>query len=348
MTVSNHAQRALRLKVDTQALANNWRVMDRLSGAAQAGAAVKADGYGLGIDHVAPCLLDAGAQQFYVAHWSEVQPLLLHAPADSISVLHGPVSSEDVIFARETGVRPVINSLYQARLWLDSGGGLCDLMVDTGINRLGLEMEDISAPLIRNLQIKTLMSHLASADEDSAMNDRQLRRFRDVSTVIPAQQRSLANSAGIALGADYAFDQTRPGLALYGGVPRLELDGLIQQVAYPQSVVLQRRRVNAGESVGYNGSWTATQDTEAAVLAIGYADGLLRCRAGSTQIRFDGTELPLLGKISMDMIVVDCSRCPSISEGDWVDIEQNLPSTAQKSGLSQYEILTMTGQRFRN
>src|SRR5688572_24573293 len=128
----------LRLRLDGEALAANWRTLDQLSGQASAGAAVKADGYGLGVDNVLPVLREAGAADFFVAHWSEVPAVLRHVEPARVAVLHGPLRSEDAAFARATGVRPVINSLHQARLWSDAGGGPCDLMVDTGINRLGL------------------------------------------------------------------------------------------------------------------------------------------------------------------------------------------------------------------
>src|SRR5690606_37401340 len=146
--------------------------------------------------------------------------VLRHVDAAQVSVLHGPLSADDVRFAHDTGVRPVINSLHQATLWLDAGGGPCDLMVDTGMNRLGLAMHEIGDALVGRLEVETLISHLASADEDVAQNEVQHRRFTEAAQAIPARRRSLANSAGIALGGRYAFDLTRPGLALYGGVPR--------------------------------------------------------------------------------------------------------------------------------
>src|SRR5690606_5163510 len=163
----------LRLGVDADALTHNWRALDRLSGHARAGAAIKADAYGLGVDKVAPILRAAGVDQYYVAHWSEVPALLQHVPASQIAVLHGPMRPPDADYARAVGVRPGINSLHQARVWAEAGGGLCDLMVDTGINRLGLPTTDLGDPLVAALEIDTLMSHLASADEDEAQNAQQ-------------------------------------------------------------------------------------------------------------------------------------------------------------------------------
>ena len=337
----------LRLRFDEEALAANWRALDTMSGAARAGAAVKADAYGLGADKVVPALRDAGARDFFVAHWSEAPEVLRHVDPAQVSVLHGPVHAEDAAYARATGLKPVINSAEQARIWAQAGGGRCDLMVDTGINRLGVPLARIDDPAIAALEIDLLMSHLASADEDSALNAAQLERFRGVCAAIPAQRRSLANSAGIALGKDFAFDLTRPGLSLYGGVPRRELAGPVRQVAFPQAAVIQVRQLAPGDSVGYNATFTARAPMRVAVVSLGYADGFLRCRGHHGALRHHEALLPLLGKVSMDMIVVDLSASPDVREGDWLDVPFDLPEVAAGCGLSQYELLTTLGRRFR-
>ena len=339
--------RSLRLRLDREALSGNWRALDRLSGEARAGAAVKADAYGIGVAKVVPVLREAGCKTFYVAHWSEVPELLAHVAPHQVVVLHGPIRAEDAAFAKATGVRPVINSLHQARLWLEAGGGACDLMVDTGINRLGLPPGEIGDPVIARLEIATLMSHLASADEDSPQNEAQRRLFEELAQHVPHKQRSLANSAGIALGQAYAFDLTRPGLSLYGGVPRAELADEIRQVAHPQAAVLQLRDLSPGDSVGYNATFTADRPMRAATVSLGYADGFLRCWAGCGALRFGEAMLPLLGRVSMDMVVVDCSTVPALREGDWLDVPYHLPQAAERCGLSQYELLTTLGRRFQ-
>lgn len=338
--------RTLRLRFDSDALSANWRALDGLSGSAAAGAAVKADGYGLGVDRVVPALARAGCGTYFIAHWSEVEPVLRHVPARQVSVLHGPLAAADAAYASARGVRPVINSLFQAQVWLDAGGGTCDLMLDTGINRLGLPPGEIGDPLIARLEIETLMSHLASADEDGAQNETQRLLFDGLSRQVPHKRRSLANSAGIALGPRYACDLTRPGLSLYGGVPRPELAPHIRQVAWPQAAVIQLRELAPGDRVGYNGRWTARRPTRVATVSLGYADGFLRCRSGQGALRFGDAPLPLLGTVSMDMVVVDCTAAPDLREGDWLDIPFDLPGSARQSGLSQYELLTTLGDRF--
>lgn len=338
--------RALSLDLDSEALALNWRALDALSGQAAAGAAVKADAYGVGARQAVPILRDAGCRDFFVAHWSEVAGIHDLVSPGSISVLHGPITARDAAFAQQVGVKPVINSLQQARHWLASGGGRCDLMVDTGINRLGLPMTELGDETIALLDIDVLMSHLASADEDVPLNAVQFRRWHEALTSIPHRRASLANSAGIVLGADYHGDLTRPGLSLYGGIPRPELAGSIRQVVRPRAAIMQVRNLQAGETVGYNATYVAPAAMRVGIIALGYADGYLRCWSGKGRMLHDGRVLPVLGRVSMDMTVIDLSTAPGLCEGDWVEAEYSLPNAAAATGLSQYELLTLLADRF--
>ena len=338
---------SLRLTVDREALAANWRALDALSGTASAGAAVKADCYGLGVDDCVPALRDAGCETFFVAHWREVPAVARHVPASQIAVLHGPLTDADCAYARASGAVPVINALEQAERWAGSGGGRCHLMVDTGISRLGIAPSDADDPRIAALDIDLLMSHLASADEDSAMNSRQLAAFRAVRGLITHRRASLANSAGIGLGSDYAFDLTRPGLALYGGVPRAELAEAIRPVAQVEAAILQTRDLAAGDSVGYNAAFTASAPMRVATVSIGYADGFLRSRGPGNAFHYMGRALPILGKVSMDMVVVDLAEAPELASGDWVQVPWNVADAAQQMPVTPYEMLTVIGPRLR-
>ena len=346
MTLAELPPSALRLRLDHDALAGNWAALDRLSGTARAGAAVKADGYGLGAATVVPVLAEAGCRDWFVAHWLEAAEVVRHVPPGQIAVLHGPMTDAEAAYGRALGVRPVLNSLPQVKRWLAAGGGLCDLMVDTGMNRLGLDMADLGDPAIAALSIDCCMSHLASADEDCAQNAVQLQRFRSVAAAIPAQRYSLCNSAGIALGADYHFGLTRPGLALYGGVPRAELAEVISQVAHPEAAVIQVRDLSAGDRVGYNATFVAQGPMRVGVIAVGYADGYLRCWSNKGHIVHEGRRLPVLGRVSMDMTIVELTQAPACREGDWVALDYDPVSAAATSGLSQYELFTLLGQRF--
>ena len=334
--------RALRLRLDSQALQHNWRWLQRTSGVA-CGAAVKADGYGLGARDVTRFLAETGCRSFFVSSWAEAEALGALPDGAELSVLHG-VGPEDMAAALAIDARPVLNSPEQIARWKDAAPGRpCDVMVDTGMNRLGVRADEID--LIDGLELHTLHSHLACADEDSPMNAVQRDLFAAIAATVNARRYALANSAGICLGRDYSFDLVRPGLALYGGIPREEAAGHIKQVAYPEAEVVQRRTIKAGETCGYGATWTAASDTEAAIVNIGYADGYLRCFAGKGSASFGGKALPLIGRVSMDLIAVEASAAPKLSEGDWVALDYDLPTAAEASGLSQYELLTGLSER---
>lgn len=333
----------LRLRLDAAALVANWRMMNEASGTAACGAAVKADGYGLGARGVVTRLADAGCRDFFVSNWAEAKAIAdLGVP---VSVLHG-VRSEDMGLAKSGIARPVLNTARQVQRWREAGGGACDVMVDTGMNRLGLSIEEARSGLLDGLEIDTLMSHLACADEVHPLNRLQLNRFGLVRDRVKAKAYSLANSAGILLGTDYAFDLTRPGLALYGGIPSPAGEGRIAQVVFPEAQVIQRRRVHEGDVVGYNATWTAPADTELAMLNIGYADGYLRGFSRAGTARLGDAMLPVRGRVSMDILIVDVTATPTVAEGDWVGLDYDLPIASDRSGLSQYELLTGMGTRF--
>ncbi|WP_294219114.1 alanine racemase [uncultured Sphingomonas sp.] len=337
----------LRLHLDGAALVANWRALAAMAGAAACGAAVKADGYGLGAIDVATRLAGAGCRDFFVATWAEAAAL---APLGlSVSVLHG-VRAADLAAALAGPARPVLSTDAQVARWREAGGGRCDVMVDTGMNRLGVSADAVRAGLLDGLAIDTVMSHLACADDDDAagmaMNEAQRSAFAALAGVTGASRMSLANSAGVALGAGYAFDLVRPGLALYGGVPRADLAGRIRQTVFPAAEILQRRCVPAGATVGYNATWRAVRDTEVAIINLGYADGYFRGFSDRGVARAGGAALPVIGRVSMDLVALDVTAAPTLAEGDWVDIDFALPDAAAASDMSQYELLTSLGQRY--
>jgi alanine racemase len=335
--------RPLRLTIDRSTIQANWRWLQERAGV-PAGAAVKADGYGLGAREVTEALIEAGCRDFFVSTWVEAEALGNLPETVSLLVLHG-VGPGDLEAALRLCARPCLNTVEQVGRWKEIAPDRdCDVMVDTGINRLGLRPTEIDC--LDGLNIHTLHSHLACADEDDPLNAMQLERFRAVVSAVPAKRYSFANSAGICLGSDYSFDLVRPGLALYGGVPRAEAEGNIRQVVRVEAQIVQRRTIPEGESCGYGATFVAREDTEAAILNIGYADGYLRGFSSHGSAFAGEYALPVLGRVSMDLIAVGVDAAPGLREGDWVEIDYDLPSASKQSGLSQYELLTTLGSRF--
>lgn len=334
---------ASRLRIDRAALIANWRwLAARQPGAACAGV-VKANAYGLGANEAVQALQAAGCRDFFVSNWREAGALLptLHAPA-RLAVLHG-VGADDMAAAVASPARPVLCSAEQVARWRPTGRP-CDVMVDTGMNRLGVDPAMVAAGGLDGLDIDTLHSHLACADEDSPMNQRQ----RDSFAALVARQRpsraALANSAGICLGESYGFDLTRPGIALYGGIVHPLQQGGIRPVARIEARILHRRDVPEGATVGYGARWTARRPSRLATVQLGYADGWPVTLTGRASA-MNGA-CAMVGRVSMDLTVFDVTDAPDVSEDDWLPIDFDLGQTSSASGRSVYEVLTALGARF--
>lgn len=334
-----HHPLGLRLRKD--ALVSNYQNLARKAGV-PTGAAVKADGYGLGAPEVCRHLLEQGCRDFFVSTWQEASELDF-LPPGTLCVLHGFGPDDEPL----RGVRPVLVSVDQVQRWKATScvEQPCDVMVDTGMNRLGLALDELDC--LAGLHIHTLHSHLACADEVHPLNGLQLTRFREVRQAVSASRYSLANSAGIYLGPDYAFDLVRPGLALYGGIPVKAARGEISSVCTPIAQIIQLRTVRAGASVGYNATFTTPKDLPVAVINIGYADGYRRAFFSVGAASFEDAVLPVVGRVSMDLVTLDASAVPHLREGDWVELEFELEQASSLTGISQYELLTGLGQRFR-
>ena len=344
---------AATLTVDLDALAHNHAVLRGLAGGAEVAPVVKADGYGLGAAAVARRLAAEGARTFYLARVAEGEALRHALPDAEIRVLDGcPEGAAERL--RAARLVPVLSSLDQVESWRATGGGAAALHVDTGMNRLGLSPEELHALVaspdrLRGVDPVAVLSHLACA-EDAAepMNARQRDRLKAAAALLPGVPRSLANSAGVLLGADFALDEVRPGIALYGGGPRGAPDARFRAVATLTAPVLQLRTVRPGETVGYGASFTARTTLRTATVAAGYADGVLRAGGGGLYGVHDGRRLPVLGRVSMDLITLDASDAPTLRPGDPVQLlgpDAPVDEVAAACGTIAYELLTRLAPR---
>ena len=248
-----------RLSVDTAAIAANWRAFAAASGAAACGAAVKADGYGVGARSAAAAVVKAGCRDLFVASWAEAAALGEQPEGVRVAVLQGVLPGEMATALASPAV-PILNTPAQVAEWRQTSRP-CDVMVDTGMNRLGLSPAEAVSGLLDGLNIDVLHSHLACADDPAhPMNARQLAAFRAVTAHVPAGRRALANSCGVRLGPDYAFDLTRPGLGLYGGGPAPG-NSPLAPVAAIEARVVQVRNLMVGQTVGYGATFTASRPT---------------------------------------------------------------------------------------
>jgi alanine racemase len=337
---------AATLRVDLDALAANFHTLAAEAAGAQVCPVVKADGYGLGAVPVAQRLYGEGARAFFVARLSEGEALraALPQPDAVIHILDGaPAGSESRLLAAR--LSPVLSSLNQARAW---SGPAAALHVDTGMNRLGVGVDDALTLAKSGFRPSLIMSHLGRAeDPGQARNTDQLARFRPVRDAFPDALASLAASAGIFLGADYRFEAVRPGISLYGGGPREVPDPRIQAVATLTAPVLQVCDLKAGEAVGYGTMFTAPHPMRIAVVGAGYADGIIRAAHRTAHAFVTGAVAPFV-VVTMDLIALDISACPDVKIGDEAELlgpNALLDDLAKASGSVAHECLVHLGRR---
>ncbi|MBO6757051.1 MAG: alanine racemase [Roseibium sp.] len=356
-----------RLTIDTDAIVRNWRALRaRLKPGSECGAAVKANAYGTGLTETGRALATAGCRTFFVALPAEALQLRAALPEAVIYVLDGLFPGAASLYG-EHHLRPVLGSLSELDEWdayCRTGGDILPaaLHIDTGMNRLGLRPDEFDrfcaepGELLLN-EGTLLMSHLACGSEvNHPMNDRQLDAFLQATAPHPGMRRSLANSAGVFLGPGYHFDLARPGIALYGGCATDDPDHLLEPVVKVESRILSIRHVPAGETVGYGAAETTQRNMKVAVVAAGYADGLLRLAGSSDETRgsyamLEGHRLPLVGRISMDLIALDVTDAPEhlCHRGAFVEmLGPNVPAAdlAAHARTIDYEYLTSLGRRF--
>lgn len=350
-----------RLSVDLSALEQNHAELVRRAAPARVAPVVKADGYGLGLAPIAQKLAEQGADSFFVARIEEGMALRPIVPNARIFVFDGFSPGMAPSYVGHNLI-PVLNTMEEIaeysshareeRKLLDAA-----IQIDTGMNRLGLSQGDVSAlnavsnSALKGLNLVLIMSHLACADTPAhPLNRKQLERFRAGLAALPPAQASLAATAGIELGGDYRFDMVRPGLGLYGGNPNPNISNPYRAVATLSAKVLQIRDIGIGESVGYGATFTAAKPSRLAIIASGYADGLIRAMGPHGHAAIDGIRAPYAGRISMDLSVLDVSdiaedKCIRGTEVELLGSTISLEEFALAAGTNSHEVLTSLSKR---
>jgi alanine racemase len=353
------------LTIDLGALVANYRALAMRVMPAEASAVVKGDGYGCGLEQVTAALSRAGCKTFFVAHLSEARRVRALAPEAAIYVLNGYTTGTGPAFV-EAYARPVINSSVELAEWdhfiaQTSWRGGVAIQVDTGMNRLGLSVDESAAVAARlhseNHGLTLLMSHFACADTpEHPLNDRQIRQFREVRTLFRGIPSSLANSSGIFLDRSAYCDIVRPGSALFGINPTPGKPNPMRPVIELKTRILQVRAVPRGATVGYGATWTAKRDSRIAVIAAGYADGILRAAAATDtppgrHVMVGERRCPIVGRISMDVLAIDVTDLDTgaAQRGELVTMiggELDLDTVGAQAGTIGYEVLSSLGRRY--
>jgi alanine racemase len=353
------------LTIDLGAIEANWKKLRGMAIPTECAAVVKADAYGCGIEPVTALLHHAGCTTFFVADLSEGKRVRRIAPEAIVYILGGLPPGTAPVFA-EHALRPVIGSSAELAEW-DSfvsashwQGGFA-LHVDTGMNRLGITIEEATAlaPRIKseNHGIMLLMSHfVASEIHEHPRNNEQMLAFREIRSLYRGVPASISNSSGVFLGSSAHLDLVRPGVALYGVNPIPGKPNPMRPVVHLQARIILTREVAFGDTVGYDANWTARRPSRIAIIAVGYADGYFRMASGTDQkaggiVLAAGRRCPIVGRISMDLIAVDVTDLPgsAVRRGDYVTLIGegfDVDALAEQFDTNGYEVLTSLGRRY--
>jgi len=347
------------LTIDPGAVVDNWRQLAARH-AGDTAAVVKADAYGLGAALVAPALASAGCRHFFVATPDEAFSLRTVLADPWIAVLNGcPAGMErDFIAHRLT---PVLNSLGDVARWRTcvqdrAMSHPAVLHIDTGMSRLGLDRTemarlDTTPDLLTGVTIIYILSHLVSAEQPDCDETRhQAARFARLRARFPGVKTSFANSSGMFLGPAFESDLARPGYALYGGNPIPGRANPMRPVVGLGAPILQIRQIEPGDTVGYNATWRAARPSLIATIGVGYADGMPRTLANRLLAYHNEKPVPLVGRVSMDLMSFDITDCPALAPGDLLDLigpHHGIDDVAREAGTLGYEILTSLGRRYR-
>lgn len=338
--------------IDRDALNSNFATIKKLAPHSKVLAVLKANGYGHGMATIAKALPQADA--FGVARIDEALSLRAEGVTKPIVLLEGFFAPEEINILAVNNLQTIVHN--QAQLDAICQAKLDEplkvwLKIDTGMHRLGIAPEQFqhfyktlsAQPNVQKPIV--LMSHMGCADDtDNQFSGEQIAQF-DQLTAGLVEERSMANSAGICAWPNSHYQWLRPGLMLYGVSPMLKQNATelaIKPVMTLKASVIAIRQVKAGETVGYGAAWQAQQDTHIGVIAIGYGDGYPRHAGNGTPVLLNGRRVPLVGRVSMDMITVDLGPNANDQLGDVATLwGQGLPveEIAEHAGTIPYELL---------
>ncbi|HLJ19351.1 MAG TPA: alanine racemase [Stellaceae bacterium] len=350
------------MEIDLGAIQKNWRLLQgKVGKTVQCAAVVKADAYGLGMAPVAKVLAAAGCRTFFVATLEEGLALRDVLKAAEIIVLNGLLPRTESEFLRARLI-PTLNDLGQLDVWRKlilpmKQRPLAVLHLDTGLSRLGLSRTETQVLMgepdrLAGVPLRAIISHLVIAEDPKhGKNAEQRRLFLAARRKLPPAPASLSASCGIFLGPDFHFDMVRAGAALYGINPLTDQFNPMSQAIQLKGKIVQVRDVDRGETVGYGAEHRMDRGGRIATVAVGYADGWFRSSQSRAMAGIAGRQVPIVGRISMDLITLDVTGLDpaSVEAGGFVDLidaKNTVDIVGARAGTIGYEVLTALGRRY--
>jgi alanine racemase len=349
-------------EIDRAALRHNARVVRERIGSSEMLAVVKANAYGHGLPGVAQALAD-DAHLFGVANLEEA--LMLRDSLPHPIVILGPATPEERPIIAERGFIPTISSLEEAQAFDRLRPVAVNFKIDTGMGRMGV-LQNVAlevfkrATVLPNIEIHSISTHMPVSNEDAEYTRDQIGRFQRIVEQIRAEvpgsyKAHVLQSAGTLAFNPPSFEIVRAGIMLYGISPLPEFRELLKPVMTWKTRICLVRDVPKGSSISYGRTFIAPRKMRVATLSAGYADGYpwhLSNRGAAVLVH--GRRCPLLGRVTMDLIVIDASGLDHVQVGDDVVLmgcdgseEISCAELGERAGTISWEIITRIGARVR-
>ena len=343
------------LEINLKNLIYNYKYLSSLNKGSYTAAIIKANAYGLGDITIIKKLYKIGCKHFFVATIDEAINLRKNFRYGYIFVLNGLRKKEINNYIIKNNIIPIINSIEKLKeVTLLNKKIKIAIHIDTGINRLGIQQKDIKKILnFKNINVKLVLSHLASADENgNNYSNKQISIFKKITDkYFKNVLKSISNSAGIKTLKNSHFDMIRPGIALYGGHNNTLLKKYIKPVIKLKAEILQIKDIKKNEFVGYNQTFISRKKMKIAIIGIGYADGILRSLSNNYYVYYKKYRFKIIGRISMDSITIDISKSKNLLKTgmmvELINYENDIEKIAKKCGTISNEILTSISQRVK-
>ena len=343
------------LEINVKNLIFNYKYLSRLSNKSLCAATIKANAYGLGAIRIFKLLLTKGCKNFFLATTEEAIEIRKINKKVKLYVLNGLENHSVSLFSKYDLI-PILNSKEDIKILIKNAKSLkFGIHIETGLNRLGLDIKDIDKRIFKKDNLEIVISHLASPDEfKNKYNSTQNKKFlKSLELFKKVQYKSLCSSAGIMNSQSYHYNMVRPGISLYGCADNISLLNKfkIKPVIKLKGKILQIKKINSNEYIGYSQTYRSKSKITVAIIGIGYADGVSRSLSNNGKLYYKKESFNIIGRISMDSITVNISRSKSKFKcGMYMEIINNEFTTekmALKCNTISNEVLTSISNRVK-
>jgi len=344
------------LEIKTKNIIYNFKALGAIASSSLAGATLKANAYGLGDLKIYKLLYKNHCRHFFFATLEEALKIRKEYKQGNVYVLNG-IEDHDLNIFKKFNIVPILNSINELERFIKNNGInkkiKIGLQVETGLNRLGINIKDLISIKSNKLHLQILISHLASSDElRNKYNQKQNNNFKLYFNLFKSiKYKSLVGSMGILLGTDFHYDLIRPGIALYGGYFTSKIKKIIKPVVSVKAKILQIKTLKKDEYVGYNQTYKTRGKITIAILGIGYGDGISRTLSNNGIVMYKKDTFKIIGRVSMDSITIDITKMKNkMKIGQYCEIintENDIEKLAKTCGTISNEILTSISTRVR-